>query len=181
VEFIGKRVPQGYGGVAGCPGAIILAKDIAADIFANRGQYVAAYSVPPLSEKIPSRSTIEVLYAPFSNKPFPNVGSEWLVWGTKFWHWLNPLTFPIEDSRVNDFFRIDRPNSVDKYLDFLKVFKEFTLSHQEWLPELWKVDGGDAGCDNKLGDKVFYGLADLKSGDTTSNPSRLTVPAFTPK
>jgi hypothetical protein len=82
----------------------------------------------------------------------------WQVWGTKFWHFLNPDAFPIEDSRVDKFFVLTDLNSVDKYLKFLNRFREFALSHQEWLAQLRQVDGGLAWCDNKLWDKMCYGL-----------------------
>jgi len=158
VEFIGRD----YGGVAGFPSAISVAPDIAADIYKSRSEYEhAAYSARPVLGEIPSREAIEALYRPFV-KPIHGK-SNWLVWATKFWHFLNPDAFPIEDSRVHVFFVITQPNSVDKYLSFCKRFRGFALSHQEWLPELRQVDGGTAWCDNKLWDKMCYGLGDLNS------------------
>jgi len=158
VQFIGRD----YGGVAGFPSAVGVAPDIAADIYKSRPEYEqAAYSARPLLYEIPSREAIETLYRPFV-KPIHGK-SNWLVWATKFWHFLNPDAFPIEDSRVHIFFVINQPNSVDKYLSFCNRFRGFALSHQEWLPELRQVDGGTAWCDNKLWDKVCYGLGDLDS------------------
>jgi hypothetical protein len=158
VEFIGRE----YGGVAGRPSAIKLAPAIAHDIFENRTEYEqAANSASPILSQIPSRDTIKLLYRPFV-KPLIDknnrVSSNWLVWATKFWHFLNPDAFPIEDSRVDKFFVLTGLNSVDKYLKFLNRFREFALSHQEWLPHLRQVDGGLAWCDNKLWDKMCYGL-----------------------
>jgi hypothetical protein len=157
VEFIGKD----YGGVAGQPSAIKLAPDIAADIFKDRERYEqVAYSAKPLLQEVPSRSTIEVLYRPFMKSH--NNCRNWQVWGTKFWHFLNPDAFPIADSRVNKFFQISQPNSVDTYLDVATRFRNFELMHQEWLPPLREVDGGLSWCDNKLWDKMCYGLAELQ-------------------
>jgi len=155
VDFIGRD----YGGAAGFKAAYALAPDIARDIVANREQYaqVALAALPILTE-IPSREAIEILYRPFV-KPLHGK-SNWQVWGTKFWHFLNPEAFPIEDSRVDKFFVLADLNSVDKYLRFLNRFREFALSHQEWLPHLRQVDGGLAWCDNKLWDKMCYGLGE---------------------
>jgi|SRR6266403_1871518 len=158
LEFIGKN----YGGVAGFPSAIKLADSIANDIYKNFAEYEqAVYSTKPISVELPKRSTIETLYRPFV-KPF-NGKRHWQVWGAKFWHFLNCDAFPIEDSRVDTFFAINEANSVDKYLKFAGKFRDFTISHQEWLPQLRAIDGGDAWCDNKLWDKMCYGLVDLDS------------------
>jgi hypothetical protein len=49
-------------------------------------------------------------------------------------------------------------------MKFLKRFRDFVLSHQGWLPDLRRVDGdvdGEIPCaDNKLWDKMFYGLGE---------------------
>jgi hypothetical protein len=158
VEFIGRD----YGGAAGFKAAYALAPDITRDIVANLEQYEqAALSALPILTQVPSRDTIEILYRPFV-KPLHGK-SNWQVWGTKFWHFLNPDAFPIEDSRVDKFFVLTDLNSVDKYLKFLNRFREFVLSHQEWLPHLRQVDGGLAWCDNKLWDKMCYGIGELDS------------------
>jgi hypothetical protein len=155
VEFIGRD----YGGAAGFKAAYALVPDITRDIVANREHYEqAAASALPLPTQLPSRDAIEILYRPFV-KPLHGK-SNWQVWATKFWHFLNPEAFPIEDSRVDKFFVLSDVNSVDKYLKFLKRFREFSLSHQEWLPQLRQVDGGLAWCDNKLWDKMCYGLGE---------------------
>jgi hypothetical protein len=160
VNFIGRD----YGGVAGYKAAYVLARDIARDIFANRQQYEqAARSAEPILAQVPSREIIEILYRPFV-KPLDGK-SNWQVWATKFWHFLNPKAFPIEDSRVDKFFVLTDNNSVDKYLKFLARFREFVLSHQDWLPELRQVDGdvdGEPCSDNKLWDKMCYGLGELE-------------------
>jgi hypothetical protein len=72
--------------------------------------------------------------------------SNWLVWAAKFWHHLNPPAFPIEDSRVDDFFMLNnRSASVDKYLDLLNRFRRFVVLHQDWLQHLRQADGGVDG------------------------------------
>jgi hypothetical protein len=155
VEFIGRD----YGGAAGFKAAYALAPDITRDIVANREQFEqAALSALPILTQVPSRDTIEILYRPFV-KPLHRK-SNWQVWGTKFWHFLNPDAFPVEDSLVNKFFVLRDPNSVEKYLKFLNRFREFALFHQEWLAHLRQVDGGLAWCDNKLWDKMCYGLGE---------------------
>ncbi len=158
VEFIGRD----YGGVAGYPSAIKLAEKIAQAIFKNRDGYEkAGISAAPIVQDPPSRGTIEILYRPFIQ---PLQGKQnWQVWGSKFWHFLNPDAFPIEDSRVDKFFVLTDLNSVDKYLKFVTRFREFTLSHQEWVPHLRQIDGGLAWCDNKLWDKMCYGLGEQKA------------------
>jgi len=155
VEFIGRD----YGGAAGFKAAYALAPDITHDIVTNREQYEqAALSALPVLSQVPRRDTIEILYRPFV-KPLHGKRN-WQVWATKFWHFLNPDAFPIEDSRVDKFFILTDLNSVDKYLKFLNRFREFALSHQEWLWRLRQVDGGLAWCDNKLWDKMCYVLGE---------------------
>jgi hypothetical protein len=159
VDFIGRD----YGGAAGFKAAYALAPDIASDIAANHQKYEhAALSALPVLTGLPSQEIIEILYDPFV-KPLHGK-SNWQVWATKFWHFLNPSAFPIEDSRVDKFFVLTDLNSVSKYMKFLGRFREFVLSHQEWLPDLRQVDGdvdGERCSDNKLWDKMCYGLADL--------------------
>jgi hypothetical protein len=156
VQFIGWN----YGGVRAQPGALKLAPEIARDIFATRGQYVeTARLAAPIATRVAPLNTIDVLYRPFM-KPF-NGCQNWQVWGTKFWHFLNPEAFPIEDRFVRLFFRLTAGNSVMQYRDFLQLFQTFTVSHQSWVPELREIDGGYAWCDNKLWDKMCYGLGTL--------------------
>ncbi len=137
VEFIGRN----YGGAAGFKAA------------------QTARSASPVLHQFPSRDALKILYSPFV-KPLHGK-SNWQVWATKFWHFLNHDACPIEDSRVDKFFVLNQLNSVDKYLAFLDRFRQFALSHQEWLPHLQQVDSGLACCDNKLWDKMCYGVAEL--------------------
>jgi hypothetical protein len=163
VEFIGKD----YGGVAGRPAALTLAPAIAGEIFQKRTEYEqAAVAAPNILSGIPGRNTIEILYRPFVQRLVDKngrVSSNWLVWAAKFWHHLNRDAFPVEDSRVDDFFILDESVSVDKYMKLLKLFRDFVLAHQAWLPKMREVDAGadEIPCaDNKLWDKVFYGLGE---------------------
>lgn len=164
LRFIGSD----YGGVAGFPSAIVLAPDIAHDIFENRKEFeVAAVSALPILSRVADRVTIGLLYRPFV-KPLHGK-SNWKVWAAKFWHHLNPRAFPIRDSRVDRFFILPGSNPVDEYLELLNRFRAFVVSHQEWLPHLRQVDGEVDGevdgipvcSDNKLWDKMCYGLFDL--------------------
>lgn len=103
----------------------------------------------PLCPRVADRATIELLYRPFLKPLIDKNGREtsnWLVWAAKFWHHLNPPAFPIEDSRVDDFFMLNnRSASVDKYLDLLNRFRRFVVLHQDWLQHLRQADGGVDG------------------------------------
>jgi hypothetical protein len=156
VEFIGRN----YGGAAGFRAAYALAPDIAHDIAANRDTYdQTARAAPSVTNQKPSYGTVSVLYRPFV-KPLHGKNN-WHVWATKFWRFLNHDAFPIEDSRVDKFFVLSSSASVDKYLNFVSRFTSFAATHHEWLPHLQKVDGNLAWCENKLWDKVCYGVVDL--------------------
>ena len=124
VTFIGDD----YGGVAGRPAAINLARDIARDIFERREEYEkAATRAPSILTGIPDRNAIEVLYRPFV-KPLIDKNkretSNWLVWAAKFWHHLNSDAFPIEESRVDAFFKLNDYASVDKYMKLLNKIQD---------------------------------------------------------
>jgi hypothetical protein len=165
VYFIGKD----YGGVAGRPAALAFAPHIARDIGANRTQFdQTVRSAQPILIKVPGRAAVHILYAPFV-KPLVDknkrVARNWQAWFSKFCFWLNQSAFPMEDSRVNDFFLMDDENSVDKYLKFADRFRDFARQHQDWLPALRKVDDGSDSqpcSENKLWDKMCYGIADLE-------------------
>jgi hypothetical protein len=167
VRFIGRGGGWGYGGVAGYQVALTLAPAIAADIHKNRAEYEhAALSAAPLARQIPNRNTIETLFQPFVKPLVEKNGrmkKNWLVWASKFWHFLNPEAFPIEDSRVDVFFGVTLMQPVEAYLDFCRKLKSFADSHQDWLVELRQVDDGKSWCDNKLWDKMCYSLPDLNS------------------
>lgn len=162
VKFIGKD----YGGVAGHPAALELAPAIADEILQNRANYVQAASfASDILVKTPDRAVVQILYSPFIKRleQKDRVWNNWLVWGAKFWHHLNPPAFPIEDGRVDDFFILDELPSVDKYMKLAGMFRDFVFAHQEWLPRMREVDAGadEVPCaDNKLWDKAFYGLGE---------------------
>jgi hypothetical protein len=153
VRFIGID----YGGVAGSTTARSLVSAIADDIFKARDRYASLVEgAPPiLNGRIP-KGTIEELYAPFI-KELPGKRN-WLVWATKFWHFLNSEAFPIFDSRVAKFFIIpDRLQGVDKYVYFCDRFRDFALSHRVWLPALREVDGGLACATTSCGTRCVTG------------------------
>jgi hypothetical protein len=164
VNFAGK----GYGGVAGYKAAYVLAPEIAHDIAANRIQFEQAIrEAQPILVQVPRLAIIDTLYRPFV-KPFQGK-SNWHVWFTKFCFWLNQLAFPIEDQYVNIFFEIVEHNSPGKYQRFAQKFRTFTLANQSWLPAMRKVNdtSDNRPCsDNKIWDKVFYGLGE------TENPKK---------
>jgi len=171
VRFIGER--KGYGGVAGRTVAIRLAPTIAQRIFEIREEYErVAGSALPIRSQVADRSTIEFLFPPFvKSLEDKNNTSNWLVWAVKFWHHLNKDAFPIESSEVDRFFRLSDYNSpVDRYMKLLERFRDFVLSHQDWLSHLRQVDdvaGGKPVCsDNRLWDKMCMGLDVLdKAGE----------------
>lgn len=160
VRFIGVD----YGGAAGFRAAYSLAPAIARDIHVVRDRYAAlATGAPPIVQVPSSVEVITELYAPFV-KPLHG-RRNWQVWAAKFWHFLNPEAFPVEDSRVDHFFRLSgRPHSPQKYVLLSHRFREFALAHHDWLPPLRAADGGHAWCDNKLWDKVCYGVVELVKG-----------------
>lgn len=154
VRFIGND----YGGAAFRLAVTELPPKIANYIFSVRDEYVkAATETQPLVKEIPDRNCIEFLYKAFQ---FPvNNKKNWLVWGTKFWHFLNPNAFPINDRRARIFFDIkDNKNRIDEYCDFISRFREFIIAHQDWEPKLWEADGELAWSSIKLWDKVAYEL-----------------------
>jgi hypothetical protein len=163
VRFVGKD----YGGAAGFKAAYALIPDIARDIAANRAQFEqAAATAQPILMQVPRRAAVDILYRPFV-KPIHG-RSNWQVWATKFWFHLNPRAFPIEDRFVNNFFMLTDNNSVDKYLKFADMFRTFTLKYQAWLPRMRQADAGadSQPCsDNKLWDKIFYGLGELEDSE----------------
>jgi len=163
VRFIGKD----YGGVAGFQAALSLAPAIAHEIYAVRDRYESlVQAAPPLSCSPSSDKVVAELYAPFVKLAHDK--RNWQVWAAKFWHFLNPDAFPIEDSRVDTFLGLaGRANSVQKYVGFLHRFREFAMAHQSWLPLLRKADGGYSWCENKLWDKVCYGVVELKNVRTS--------------
>jgi hypothetical protein len=159
VRFIGED----YGGAAGFKAAYSLTPEIARDIAANRARFEQAVcSAQSILMQVPSRASVNILYAPFVKLLHDK--SNWQVWFSKFCFWLNQSAFPMEDSRVNNFLLIRDVNSVDKYLKFADRFRDFVLRHQDWVPGLREVDDGSDSqpcSDNKLWDKMCYGLADL--------------------
>ena len=161
VRFIGVD----YGGAAGFKAAYSLVPAIAADIWAVRERYQSQVSTAaPIMQAPHPLELIEALYSPFIKEIHGK--RNWLVWATKFWHFLNSSAFPVLDSRVDDFFRTrGRSQSAEKYRFVSARFRDFASAHQDWLPALRKVDGGLAWSDNKLWDKMCYGIADLDSNE----------------
>jgi hypothetical protein len=159
-----KFIAKDYGGTAGFKSAYSLAEAIALDIYTIRDRYAALIrSAAPLIEAEPTEEVITELYRPFV-RPLHGK-SNWQAWAAKFWHFLKHDAFPIEDSRVDKFFRLaSRPNSPQKYVAFAKRFREFVLNHKAWLQLLREIDGNSSCCDNKLWDKVFYSVGELGQG-----------------
>jgi hypothetical protein len=158
VWFVGKD----YGGAAGFQKALSIAPDIANAIFACRQRYCSAIALArPLVEGVPARDTVEVLCRPFI-QPCERKRN-WLVWGTKFWHFLNPEAFPIEDSRVDRFFKLTwDPDPVKRYLAMMYAFRGFALAHEAWVPILREADEAFSSV-NKIWDKVFFGAQELQA------------------
>jgi hypothetical protein len=100
-----------------------------------------------------------VLYTPFVKELHGK--RNWLTWASKFWHFLNVETFPMEDSTVDTFFKLQTQTvSLDKYENLLRRYRSFADAHRGWLPRLREIDGGQAWSDIKLWDKVCYGIAE---------------------
>lgn len=158
VRFIG----QDYGGTAYTLAGQLLPDRIGQAIYSVRSQYAQrASSAIPLISSVTDRKLVEFLFHPFEQiLESPNGRStqkNWLTWGTKFWHFLNPDAFAILDSRARKFFSIStRKNVIDTYCEFLDKFRASMTSHQGWFPRLRQIDGGLAWNDIKLWDKVVY-------------------------
>jgi hypothetical protein len=157
VRFIGED----YGGVAGFRAARSLAPAVAQQIYADRDVYAKiTESALPLLQAASSVETIAYLLKPFVKSLHQK--RNWQVWACKFLSFLNCDAFLIEDSRVDRFFElIGHPNSAQKYVTLLHRFRNFAMSHDSWLDQLRAADHRHASCDNKLWDKVFYGVAEL--------------------
>lgn len=157
LRFVGKD----YGGVAGFQAALALAPGIARDIYAQREEYARIVCAAlPLMNELPSDTSLELLYAPFVKEIHGK--RNWLTWATKFWHFLSVEVFPMEDSTVDKFFKLqNQAVSLAKYRALLHRYREFAESHSDWLPDLRVTDGGHAWSDLKLWDKVCYGIAEM--------------------
>jgi hypothetical protein len=157
VNFIGDD----YGGVQGFPKALTLVPNIAEAIFTSRASFArSASDAPHVLCGSASREALLILYQPFVTAPLHGKRN-WYVWATKFWHFLNPDAFPIEDSRVDTFFGLKgRDASVKKYEEFLCRYQRFISERRDWVPGLQEADQGLAWCENKLWDKVFYQVAE---------------------
>jgi hypothetical protein len=155
-----RLIGEDYGGVAGFPKALTLAPDVAAEIHRDRKSYTALITAaPPLMQAHSSVDTVTHLLQPFTR---PLYGKRnWHVWASKFLHFLNPDAFPILDSRVARFFGLWGSNSAAKYVELLRRFRTFAITHQSWLESLRIADGGHAWSDTKLWDKVCYGVKEL--------------------
>lgn len=162
VRFVGVD----YGGAAGFRAAYSLVPAIADAIWTVRDRYAdLAGKAPSVLQGRTSVDVIADLFAPFRQELHGK--RNWLVWATKFWHFLNSDAFPVLDSRVDHFFgTAGRPQSAEKYVLVCDRFREFVIAHSEWLPALRRADGGLAWSDTKLWDKVFYGAAELDSPET---------------
>ena len=158
VRFIG----QDYGGTGFTLAGQQLPDRIAQEIYSARDEYAArTSSASPLVGCVPDQELVRFLYHPFEQVFKSPKGkrtfNNWLTWGTKFWHFLNPETFPMRDSRAKRFFSVtDRSNPIQTYCEYLEIFRASMISHQGWFPRLRQVDDGQAWNDVKLWDKVAY-------------------------
>lgn len=158
VRFIG----QDYGGTANTLAGQLLPARIGQDIYSVRDEYAARISSAlPLINIVPDQKLIELLFQPFEQiLESPNgkrVWKNWLTWGTKFWHFLNPDAFPILDSRAKKFFSVTtHVNVLQTYREYMEVYRASMMHHQNWFPRLRQIDGGLAWNDVKLWDKVAY-------------------------
>ena len=165
-----RLIGDDYGGVAGFPAAITLAPVIAAEIHANRDSYTALITAAlPLMQVQSSVDTVAHLLQPFTFTTPLHGKRNWHVWASKFWHFLNPDAFPIQDSRVARFFSLGSyPNSPARYVELLHRFREFAIAHQSWLASLRTADGGYAWSDTKVWDKVCYSVEELRDENHAS-------------
>lgn len=157
IRFVGVD----YGGSAVSLSHSQLPPLAAHNIFEVMDRYASTIAaVAPILEG--GRATyeqIEFLYGPFSQtvKGPIREWKNWIVWASKFWHFLNPSSFPIMDRLACKFFDVpEQDRKVDEYMEYAKRFQAYVLNRNGWLPELRAEDGGLARSDVKLWDKVIY-------------------------
>lgn len=156
VRFVGVD----YGGAAGFKAAYSLVPAIAQDLCASQPKYgKTVRDARPILETPAVVALVHEVFLPFV-KPL-HQKRNWLVWASKFWHFLNPEAFPVLDSRVSRFLGVsgDR-NSPEKYVLMTEKFREFALAHRDWVPELRSVDVGLSWSETKLWDKVMFGVGE---------------------
>jgi len=156
LEFTGSD----YGGTALSLAKQVLPEKIASKLYAERNQYaeILRQTEPLLIGDGPRIDQISRLYEPFKESVVAGarVYKNWLVWASKFWHFLRPDVFPIKDRLVVQFLGAPaRLDKVQEYLDFAARFKRFATARGEWLPELRSTDAFYHG-DVKLWDKVLF-------------------------
>ncbi len=112
-----------------------------------------------------------ILFDPFQSKKV--VSKKYLVWSTKFLHFLNPETFPILDWNAARFYGLIRirnnahvskygKKSLNKedYILCVSVIREILSGGLNWFDynKLCRVDGRHYQSDIKLIDKIAYQL-----------------------
>lgn len=115
------------------------------------GEYFAlARAQPPLTERVPTRETLARLAAPFDASKF------WIVWASKFLHFLAPDTFPILDSRAEAALGLRRGSDpVRYYEDFSMRIRDVLVRNCGVLQQLCEHDVERAPV-LKVLDKVLY-------------------------
>jgi len=158
IRWVGKD----YGGTAHTIASKELPSRIADTILEDWDAYRSKIiGQPPLIENTMSEAVIRELYRPFiqrldtKNRTLKN----WMTWGTKVWHFVNPEAFQIMDSRAKRFYRISTSKDpVAAYLELEEKAKELLLRYEKWLVDMRAADQGEAWSDLKLWDKVAYEL-----------------------
>ncbi len=153
-------VGRDYGGTAHILASIQLPARIAEAIYNKLDDYEERIrGQEPLIKNPLSESEILFFYQPFQQiltTPKRTLRN-WMVWATKFWHFLNPDAFQIMDSHAKRFYQVSAGhNIVSTYAILQSRAREILQSHEDWIPQLQKVDGGLAWSDLKLWDKVAY-------------------------
>jgi len=130
---------------------------IAAKIVEYRDGYERALrSLEPLSTRVPDLTTTEILLAPF------HASRSWLVWGTKFLHFLAPDTFPMLDHVVERALGMRRTGyTAHHYVGFIDAVAQVLERLAPILPTLRVHDmrgrkAREPAPDLKLLDKLLW-------------------------
>jgi len=155
-----RWVGNDYGGAAHTIASKELPSPIADTILQDWDAYYSRIiEQRPLIENTMSKMVIRELYRPFRQRIETEKRTlmNWMTWGTKVWHFVNPDAFQIMDSRAKRFYRVaTSKDPVAAYLELEDRARKLLLSHKAWLADMRAADQGEAWSDLKLWDKVAY-------------------------
>lgn len=172
VRFIG----QSYGGAQArsTPGGYEAESTrIAQSLLPTLENYLKlARNQTSLMQRAPETQTLAHLLRPFDASKF------WIVWASKFLHFLNPSTFPILDSRAEAALGFRRSGDhVRDYAKFCARIQEVVIANTEVLDRLQHYDPHSPSV-LKVLDKILFEEGAPQPGRGTSS-SRWPSPSIT--